>query len=69
MAAPVGDDISEEMHTVDQILTLISGTGLAQVGDKEQNVKAGDLVIVPAGTQHQVVRQHRADPAAAVHGL
>jgi mannose-6-phosphate isomerase-like protein (cupin superfamily) len=42
-----------QIHTVDQILTFTSGTGLAQVAGKEQKVKAGDLVIVPAGTKHQ----------------
>jgi oxalate decarboxylase/phosphoglucose isomerase-like protein (cupin superfamily) len=35
------------------VLQFTSGTGLAQVGGKEQKVKAGDLVIVPAGTKHQ----------------
>lgn len=53
MTIPVGGDIGEEIHTVDQILTFTSGKGLAQVGGKEQEVKAGDLVIVPAGTKHQ----------------
>ncbi|KAI0862518.1 RmlC-like cupin domain-containing protein [Xylaria cubensis] len=55
MTVPVGGDIGDEIHTVDQILTFTSGTGLAQVGGKEQKVKAGDLVIVPAGTQHQFI--------------
>ncbi|KAK4163652.1 RmlC-like cupin [Cladorrhinum sp. PSN259] len=53
MAVPVGGDIGEEIHTVDQILTFTSGKGLAQVGGAEQEVKAGDMVIVPAGTKHQ----------------
>jgi mannose-6-phosphate isomerase-like protein (cupin superfamily) len=44
-----------QIHTVDQILTFTSGTGLAQVAGKEQEVKAGDLVIVPAGTKHQFI--------------
>lgn len=43
------------MHSVDQILTFTSGTGLAQIAGKEQEVKGGDLVIVPAGTQHQFI--------------
>lgn len=38
---------------MDQILTFTSGTGLAQIAGKEQDVKAGDMVIVPAGTKHQ----------------
>ncbi|KAM7184218.1 cupin domain containing protein [Rhypophila sp. PSN 637] len=53
MTVPVGGDIGEEIHTVDQILTFTSGMGLAQVGGKEQKIKAGDMVIVPAGTKHQ----------------
>lgn len=40
---------------MDQILTFTSGTGLAQVAGKDQDVKAGDLVIVPAGTKHQFI--------------
>ncbi|ORY64167.1 uncharacterized protein BCR38DRAFT_514962 [Pseudomassariella vexata] len=36
MTIPVGGDIGEEIHTVDQILTFTSGTGLAQVGRTEQ---------------------------------
>ncbi|KAH7040685.1 cupin domain-containing protein [Microdochium trichocladiopsis] len=53
MNVPVGGEIGEEIHTVDQILTFTSGTGVAQVAGVDQNVKAGDLVIVPAGTKHQ----------------
>jgi len=53
MTIPVGGDIGEEVHTVDQALTFTSGTAKATVGGKEKEVKAGDLVIVPAGTQHQ----------------
>ncbi|KUI63921.1 Uncharacterized protein YrkC [Cytospora mali] len=53
MTIPVEGDIGEEIHTVDQILTFTSGTGLAQVAGKEQAVKAGDMAIIPAGTKHQ----------------
>ncbi|KAK4201588.1 RmlC-like cupin domain-containing protein [Triangularia verruculosa] len=53
MTVPVGGDIGEEIHTVDQILTFTSGTGLAQVGGEEREIKAGDMVVVPAGTKHQ----------------
>lgn len=53
MTVPVGGDIGEEIHTVDQILTFTSGRGLAQVGGEERDIKAGDMVVVPAGTKHQ----------------
>ncbi|KAL9110444.1 MAG: hypothetical protein Q9227_004988 [Pyrenula ochraceoflavens] len=55
MTVPVGGDIGDEKHTVDQVLTFTSGTGKATIAGKDQDVKAGDLVIVPAGTQHQFV--------------
>jgi mannose-6-phosphate isomerase-like protein (cupin superfamily) len=55
MTIPVGGDIGDEVHTVDQILTFTSGQAKATVNGKDQDVKAGDLVIVPAGTQHQFV--------------
>ncbi|KAL9024323.1 MAG: hypothetical protein Q9196_006599 [Gyalolechia fulgens] len=55
MTVPVGGDIGDEVHTVDQALTFTSGVGKATVNGKDQDVKAGDLVVVPAGTQHQFV--------------
>jgi len=55
MTVPVGGDIGDEVHTVDQALTFTSGTGKATINGKDQDVKAGDLVVVPAGTQHQFI--------------
>ena len=44
-----------KVHLVDQILLFTSGKGLATIAGKEQEVNAGDVVVVPAGTQHQFV--------------
>lgn len=55
MTIPVGGDIGDEVHTVDQALNFTSGTAKAIVAGEEKDVKAGDLVVVPAGTQHQFV--------------
>lgn len=55
MTVPVGGDIGDEVHTVDQALTFTSGRGKATINGKDQEVKAGDLMVVPAGTQHQFV--------------
>ncbi|KAL2255904.1 hypothetical protein VTK26DRAFT_2507 [Humicola hyalothermophila] len=57
MTVPVGGEIGDEVHTVDQILTFTSGTGLAQVAGREQEVRAGDMVIVPAGARHQFLNK------------
>ncbi|EHY59966.1 hypothetical protein ABEF92_003714 [Exophiala dermatitidis] len=55
MTVPVGGEIGDEKHTVDQILTFTSGQGKATIAGVDQDVKAGDLIIVPAGTQHQFI--------------
>ncbi|KAI4931175.1 hypothetical protein J4E85_003764 [Alternaria conjuncta] len=55
MEVPVNGEIGDEVHLVDQILLFTSGKGLATVNGKDQEVKAGDVVVVPAGTQHQFV--------------
>ncbi|KAI9739412.1 MAG: hypothetical protein M1818_005100 [Claussenomyces sp. TS43310] len=55
MTIPVGGDIGDEVHTVDQALTFTSGTGKATINGKDQDIKAGDLMVVPAGTQHQFI--------------
>lgn len=52
MTIPVGGEIGEEIHHVDQHLVFTSGTAKAIVGGEEKEIKAGDLVIVPQGTKH-----------------
>jgi quercetin dioxygenase-like cupin family protein len=36
MTIPVGGDIGDEVHTVDQALTFTSGKGLATINGKDQ---------------------------------
>lgn len=39
MEVPVGGDIGDEVHTVDQTLIFTSGKGRAEVGGKKQEGK------------------------------
>ena len=56
MTIPPGSEIGEEVHEdIDQILTFVSGTGEARIDGATQEVAQGDLVVVPAGTQHNFV--------------
>ena len=53
MTIPPGGDIGAEVHEEnDQILSFVSGVGKAVVEGEERPVKAGDVVVVPAGTEH-----------------
>nr|POF22288.1 uncharacterized protein yrkc [Quercus suber] len=66
MEIPVGGDIGDEVHTVDQVLIFTSGTGRATVAGKDQDVAASDVVVVPAGTQHQFVNTSKTQPLELV---
>jgi len=52
MTIPVGGDIGKETHHVDQTLIFTSGTAKAIVNGEERDVGAGDIVVVPAGCEH-----------------
>lgn len=53
MTIPAGDEIGLETHDEnDQILSFVSGVGEARVGGETKPIAPGDLVCVPAGTEH-----------------
>lgn len=61
MSINVGDDIGTEVHpAVDQFIRIEQGEGLAQLGDRRDNLtfqhKVGpsDAVVIPAGTWHNI---------------
>lgn len=57
MSVPAGGEIGQETHAdTDQILVFVEGSGEAVFGGVEKRpVSAGDVVVVPAGTQHNFV--------------
>ena len=53
MTIPPGGEIGVETHDeTDQVLSFVSGLGKAVIGKQERKVKAGDVVVVPAGKEH-----------------
>ena len=58
MSIPAGGEIGEEVHEdTDQILTFVSGEGVAVVDGEESPVGPNRLVHVPAGTVHNVINR------------
>jgi len=56
MSVPPGEDIGSEVHeTVDQVLVFVKGAGRAVVAGKTHDIRAGDMVAVPAGTEHDFI--------------
>ncbi|MCR4278242.1 MAG: cupin domain-containing protein [Candidatus Berkelbacteria bacterium] len=55
MALKPGEEIGEEVHTVDQFFRFEQGTGKSIVDGNLYDVSNGDAVVVPAGAKHNVV--------------
>lgn len=83
MEIPIGGDIGNEVHEVDQVLIFTSGEGKAVVAGKDQvgpnknarsmmssytkqAVKQSDVVVVPAGTEHQFYNTSKTQPLELV---
>lgn len=52
MSIPLGEEIGEEVHKVDQTLIFVQGHGQAIVNGVVSDVLANHLVFVPAGSKH-----------------
>ncbi len=49
------EDIGEEVHDVDQFLRVEKGAGRAIVNGVSHDLEDGSVVVVPAGTTHNIV--------------
>ena len=62
MSIPVGGDIGEETHTDnDQVLFLVAGEGKVILNGEESPYKIGDIVLVNAGTKHNLINTGSTD--------
>lgn len=55
MSLLAGEEIGEEVHDVDQFLRVEKGTGAAILNDTHHDISDGSVIIVPAGTKHNIV--------------
>lgn len=55
MSLLAGEEIGEEVHDVDQFLRIEKGTGRAILSDIPHDLADGSVIIVPAGTKHNVI--------------
>jgi mannose-6-phosphate isomerase-like protein (cupin superfamily) len=62
MSLKVGEEIGMEVHdTVDQFFRIEAGEGKVVMNGEETPFKDGDAIIVPAGTQHNVINTGSVD--------
>jgi mannose-6-phosphate isomerase-like protein (cupin superfamily) len=63
MALKPGEDIGMETHdAIDQFIRVESGRGTAILNGKKHDLENGSAVVVPAGTQHNIVNASKTDP-------
>lgn len=56
MSIPPGDHIGYETHdAVEQIIVVHSGSGRLTIDGDTRDVGAGDVIVVPPGTPHDIV--------------
>lgn len=68
MSIAANDDIGEETHTLDQFIRVEEGEGKAVLDGVEHPITDGTVVIVPAGTRHNIVNTSK-DEALKLYTL
>lgn len=54
MNVPAGEDIGDEVHTVDQTFFFVEGDGQAIIHNVVSEIGPNCLLFVPAGTRHNI---------------
>ena len=63
MTIGVGDEIGLETHDdVDQFIRVESGEGKAILGGREHVLEDGSAVVIPRGTEHNIVNVSKSEP-------
>ncbi|MFH1769854.1 MAG: cupin domain-containing protein [Parcubacteria group bacterium] len=55
MSIKPGDEIGEEIHDLDQFIRIEEGKGKVILDGKETEVADDDAVVIPSGTNHNVI--------------
>lgn len=62
MSLKPGEDIGEEVHQLDQFIRCEAGEGKAILDDVEHIIADDFVVVVPAGTKHNIINTSQAKP-------
>lgn len=55
MSLKAGEEIGEEVHTLDQFIRVEQGEGKAIIDGIENEIKDGAAIVIPAGAKHNVI--------------
>ena len=63
MSIAPGEDIGMETHgDVDQFIRVEAGKGKSILNGEERDLEDGSAVVIPAGTEHNIVNTSRSEP-------
>jgi mannose-6-phosphate isomerase-like protein (cupin superfamily) len=63
MTLQPGEDIGLETHDdIDQFIRVEAGKGVALLDGEEHELADGSAVVIPAGTEHNVINRSQAEP-------
>ncbi len=62
MSLLAGEEIGEEVHDVDQFLRVEKGAGTAVLNGTSYDISDGSVIVVPAGTRHNILNQSSDEP-------
>jgi len=57
MSLKPGEEIGTETHQLDQFIRVEAGEGIARLNGKNYPLKDGSALVIPAGTEHNIVNQ------------
>ena len=58
MSLKPGEDIGEEIHTLDQFIRIEKGNGKVVLDGKESEISDGYAVVIPAGVKHNIINNN-----------
>ena len=62
MSLQTNEDIGEEIHQLDQFIRCEKGQGKAVLDGTENEISDGFVVMVPAGTKHNIINTSATEP-------
>lgn len=62
MSLKPGEDIGAEVHQLDQFIRCEAGVGKAVLDGVEHDISDGFVVVVPAGTRHNIINTSAEKP-------
>lgn len=62
MSLKPGEEIGTETHRLDQFIRVEAGEGSARLNGKDYALKDGSALVIPAGTEHNVINDRKDQP-------